>query len=94
MLSAVCLGPVSIGSVACGSDSAVFLAALDDLPADATEARVELAGARLVGVVAVAPVVVFVDLAIEYVCGPLECCELRSSVLELNAKLAKGRSCC
>jgi len=76
MLSAVCLGAMSIGSVACGSDAAVFLAALDDLTADATEARVELAGARLVWVVAVAPVFVFVNLALEHVCGSLESCEL------------------
>jgi hypothetical protein len=76
MLSTVLLGSVSIGSVACGADPAMLLAPLDDLTADATPARVELPGAWLVGVVAVAPVVVFIDLAPEHIGSSLESCEL------------------
>jgi len=92
VLSAVCFGAVRIGSVGCGSDPAVFLTALDDEAADATPARVELAGARLVGVVGVATVDVFLDLALEHVVGPFERGELGPPVLELDAKLSKSGS--
>jgi len=71
----------------------VLLAALDDEAADAAPARVELAGARLVGVVGVATVDVFLDLALEHVVGPFERGELGPPVLELDAKLAKSGSC-
>jgi hypothetical protein len=93
MLSAVNLGPMIIGSVACGSDPAVLLASLDDEAADAAEARVELAGAWLVGVVVVATVVVFVDCAFENVVRAFESGELGAAVLELDAKLSKSCSC-
>ena len=87
------LGAVSVGSVACCADPAVLLAALDDDAADAAKARVELARARLLGVVAVATVGVLLDLALEYVVGPLESGELGAAVLELDAELSKSGSC-
>lgn len=93
MLSAVNLVPVIIGSVACGSDSAVLLAAADDEPAETTEARVELAGAWLVRVVAVAAVVVLVSGSLEYVVGPLERCEFGAPVLELHTEFSNSGSC-
>jgi len=93
MLSAVNFGPMSIGSVACGADAAVLLAALDDESAEPAPARIELAGARLVGVVAVAAVVVVVDLALEDVVCALERGELGALVLEQDAKLSKSCSC-
>ena len=71
----------------------MLLAASDDEPAEATEARIEFAGARLVRVVAVAAVVVFVGGSLEHVMGPLECCELGAPVLELHAELSNSRSC-
>jgi hypothetical protein len=93
MLSAVCVGAVCIGCVGRGADAAVLLAALDDEAADAAPARVELAGAWLVGVVAVATVGVFLDLALEHVVGSFERGELGPPVLELDAELSKSRSC-
>ena len=93
MLSAVCFGAVSVGSIACGSDATVFLAPLDDLTADPTEARIELVGTGLVRVVAVAPVFMLVDLALEDVDCALECGELAAAVLELDSQLAKSGSC-
>jgi hypothetical protein len=93
MLSAVRLGPVSVGSVACAADAAVLLAVLDDDAADAAPPRVELPSAGPVGVVAVAAVLVLVDLALEHVVGSLERGELGAAVLELDAELSESRSC-
>jgi hypothetical protein len=93
MLSAVNFGPMTIGSVACGPDATVLLAALDDEPAEPAPARIELAGARLVRVVTVASVVGVVDLALEDVVDALERGELGALMLEQDAKLSKSCSC-
>ena len=93
MLSAVNLGPMIIGSVACGTDSAVLLAALDNRAADPAVPRVELAGARLVRVVAVAAVIVLIERSGEHVVCSLESGELGSPVFELDAELSKSASC-
>lgn len=93
MLSAVCCRAMTIGSVGCGTDAAVLLAAFDDEPADPAEPRVELAGARTVRVVTVAVVVVLVDRTLEHVGGALERGELGAPVRELDLELAKSGSC-
>ena len=93
MLSAVCLGSMSVGKVACRADPAVLLAALDDLATDAAPTRVELAAAWVVRVVAVAAVLVLVDLALKHIVGSFERGELGAPVLELDPKLAKSCSC-
>jgi len=93
MLSAVCFRPVSVGSMACGSHTAVLLAALDDRAADPAVARVELAGARLVGVIGVAAVAMFVEGAFEHVVCSFESSELGAAVLELHTELPNSCSC-
>lgn len=89
----MCFGAMTIGSVACGADPAVFLAALDDEPADPAEPRVELAAAWAVRVVAIAAVVVLVDCAREDVGGALEDGELGAPVFELDLELSISGSC-
>jgi hypothetical protein len=93
MLSAVCLGPVKIGSVACCADPAVRLAAEDDVATEPAVAGIELAGAGAVGVVDVAAVVVLVGGALEHVDGSVDGGELALPVLLLGTKLAKSSSC-
>ena len=93
MLSAVRLRPMEIGSMACGADPAVLLAALDDVAADPAVPRVELAGAGVVGMAVVAAVVMLVDGALEDVGGAFECGELGAAVLQEDPKLSKNASC-
>lgn len=87
---AVDFGAVAIGSVGCRADSAVFLAALDGEPADAAEPRGPLAGARAIRPVAIAPVVVLVDDALEHVGGSLERGQLRAAEVDLDPALAES----
>jgi hypothetical protein len=61
---------MKIGSVRRRSNTAVTLAALDDVAADPTVAGVKLAGTGAVGMVAVTAVVVLVDRTFEDVGGP------------------------
>lgn len=82
-----------VGSVRCGADPAVLLAALDDVTAEPTEARVELAEAWPVRVVAVAAVAMLVGGAFEDVAGTLERGEFGAPVFELHAELSKSGSC-
>jgi hypothetical protein len=93
MLSAVGLRAVSIGSMACGADPSVLLTAPGDLAAEAAEPRVEISVAGLVGVVAVAAVVVLVRGALQDVEGVLEGGELGEPEVPLHAELANSGSC-
>jgi hypothetical protein len=79
--------------MACGADPAVVLAALDDCAAGPAVPRVQFAGARFVGVVGVAAIIVFVDGSLEDIGGTLECGEFGAPVLELDANLSKSCSC-
>jgi hypothetical protein len=93
MLSAVCFGAVKIGSMACGTDAAVLLAARDDRAAETAPPRVELSGTLVVGVIVLAAVIVLGGGALEHVAGTLKHGELGVAVRELVVKLPKSSSC-
>lgn len=84
---------MKIGSVACGADPAVRLAAEREVAADPAVPRVDLAGAWAVGVVPVASILVLADGSLEDVEGPLDGGELDEAPVPLGAKLPKSSSC-
>lgn len=93
MLSAMLGGPMIVGIVTCRSDSAVLLAASDDVAAEPAPATVDLAGAGAVRVVPIAAVGVLGGGAPEGVPGALEHGELGVSEVELVLQLPKSSNC-
>jgi hypothetical protein len=72
----MCFVAVKPGSVGCAADPAVLVAAEDDRAALVAPAREDLAGARAVGMVAVAAAGVCGEPPDEHVARPLEHSEL------------------
>jgi hypothetical protein len=91
--SGVRFNAVKLGSVGCAADAAVLVAAEDRRPALGAPAREELAGARGVGVIAVAAVGVFGETSLEHVAGALERAELHAAIPELGVELSQYPSC-
>ena len=83
---------MNIGNRGCCSDAAVLIATSDDEETDTTPSSVDDSFAGRLGMIAVASVVLFVDLSLEDVCGAFEHGDLGVSDFELDSDCSKSDS--